>query len=68
MKNYDYFKDIYKDFFNIETPKIEVKKETEINLSKDLIFSLIDRITINKNKKIYIEYKNEKTKQYKIFH
>ena len=45
-----------------------VKKETEINLSKDLIFSLIDRITINKNKKIYIEYKNEKTKQYKIFH
>ena len=47
MKNYDYFKDIYKDFFNIETPKIEVKKETEINKDSDTLMSeLFERINI----------------------
>ncbi len=31
MNRYDYFKDIYTDFFGVENPKIEVKKNEEDN-------------------------------------
>ena len=37
-----------------------IKKESKINISKELIFNLINQITIDKNKNIYIEYKFKK--------
>ena len=49
MNNKDYFKDIYKDFFNIETaPKIEVKKE-EIKDDDTLMSESFEKIN-----KLYI--------------
>ena len=54
MNNKDYFKDIYNDFFNIETqPKIEVKKKENINDNNFMteIFEKINSLYITNDSK-----------------
>ena len=46
--NTDYFKDIYKDFFGVETPKEENKKIEES--SQNIMTTLFDKIN-----KLYIK-------------
>ena len=55
MNNKDYFKDIYKDFFGIETsPKIEVKTSSKIKSSDEFMsyaFEKINNLYITDNSK-----------------
>ena len=55
MNNYNYFKNIYDDFFNIETPKIEVQKQDDSIKNKNSfmseIFNRINKININDDSK-----------------
>ena len=52
MNRYDYFKDIYNDFFGVETPKIEVKKNEEDNqIELKDIFNKINNLNVTEESK-----------------
>lgn len=52
MNRYDYFKDIYNDFFGVETPKIEVKKNEEDNqIELKDIFNKINDLNVTTESK-----------------
>ena len=69
MKNYNYFKDIYDDFFNIEVPKIEVKEEKITDKDSDMfmsdLFDKINNLNINDESKDLVKKIIEYMRKYK---